>query len=158
MLTLFQELNESGFLNGLEIDKDGILEEMGLGAVRKNRFEWEDLYSANAEDCYDIATKAVRYQEYAGEMLARTQKRRKDAEADLEESLNKSIAVNKGAKITEAKALAKGSPEYTVISKRISALSAWEDYLERFIDVLEKYHYLGKKKLDEIYMSQRKAM
>ncbi len=158
MLTLFQELNEDGYLNGLEIDKDAILEQMGLGIIRNNRFEWQDIFSATAEDCYDIATKAVRYQEYAGEMLARTQKRRKDAEADLEESLNKSITQNKGAKVTEAKAAAKGNPEYTTISKRISALTAWEDYLERFVDVLEKYHYLAKKKLDEIYQNQRKGM
>lgn len=158
MLTLFQELNQDGHIQGLEIDKDGILEQMGLGVIQNNRFEWQDIFSATAEDCYDIATKAVRYQEYAGEMLARTQKRRKDSEADLEESLNRSIAVNKGSKVTEAKALAKGSPEYTLISKKISALTAWEDYLERFVDVLEKYHYLAKKKLDEIYQNQRKGM
>jgi hypothetical protein len=123
-----------------------------------SKFEYNDVFSFDAENCYDIAIKAVRYQEYAGEILAKTKKRLRDAAAEIEESLNKSITQNKGAKVTEAKALAKGSHEYTVIAKRISALEAWEDYLERFIDVLEKYHYLAKKKLDEIYQNQRKTM
>jgi len=157
-IKLFQELNEDGYLEGLEIDKDFILEQVGLGIIQNGVFRWADINVQNAEGCYDIATKCVRYQEYAGEMLSRTLKRRKDAEADSEGVLNKAITANKGAKITEAKALAKGSDEYIIISKRISALGAWEEYLKGFVDILEKYHYLAKKKLDEIYQNQRKSM
>ena len=158
MIPLFQELNEDGHLNGLEIDKDAILAQIGLGAVIGGQFRWKDINDTDIEGCYDVATKCVRFQEYAGEYLSRTVKRRKDAEADSEGVLNKAIAANKGAKITESKALAKGSDEYIFISKKISALAAWEEYLKGFMDILEKYHYLAKKKLDELYQNQRKSM
>lgn len=158
-MKLFEELNAEGYLDGLEVDKENIMAQIGLDEVRADtQFAYDNIFEATAEDCYDIAIKAVRYQEYIGEMLSRTQKKNKFAAADSEQVLNNVIAQNKGGKITESKAMAKGSPEYTDISKRIAALTAWEDYLERFIDVLEKYHYLAKKKLDEIYQNQRKSM
>jgi hypothetical protein len=160
MQSLYQVLNEEKHLEGLELDKEEILRLMGLGRINKatNKFEWDDVFQFSQEDCYDAAVKAVRYQEYAAEVLAMTQKRRKDSEAAVDGVLNKSMVANRGMKATEARAAAKGSDEYVAISRRIASLTAWEDYLERFVDVLEKYHYLAKKRLDELNSQHRKTV
>jgi len=99
--------------------------------------------------CYQLAFHAIGYQEYVSGVLALTLQRRKNAEAKLESILNKSIS-GSTMKPTEAKAAAKGSDEYIKIARAVSALEAWEDYLNRLIKTLDQIHYLAKNKLDEL--------
>lgn len=158
MTVLFDTLNAEGHLDGLDLNKDEILRNIGLGQVVNGVFKWSDLYAASGEDCYDTAIKAVRYQEYVAEILALTQKRRGTIEANLDRILNSTISGNKGLKITEAKALAKGSDDYVKKLEEVESLKSWEDFLKRFIDVLEKYHYLAKNRLSEIQNNFKKGM
>ena len=157
MSNLFQSLNEDGYLNDLELDNDHVLLQIGLGRMINGKFEYTDLSQTSGDHCYDLCIRAIRFQEYISRILSLTQKRKKDAEAELEEILNRALTTKRELKVTEAKAAAKGSPEYTRAARKISALSAWADYLDRLGDVLEKYHYLAKKRLDEIQSQYRKG-
>lgn len=150
-MSLFQKLNSEGYLRDLDVNREEILLELGLGQVDPNTldFNFVDFGALTIPKCYELAVHAVGYQEYVSGILALTLQRRKNAEAKLESILNKSIA-GSSLKPTEAKAAAKGSDEYIKIARAVSALDAWEGYLQRLTKTLDQIHYLAKNKLDEL--------
>ena len=150
-MSLFQKLNSEGYLRDLEVQKEVILEELGLGEIDPETldFEYVDFSSTDIGSYYRLAVLSIRYQEYVSGILALTLQRRKNAEAKLESILNKSIA-NSALKPTEAKAAAKGSDEYMKVARALSAIEAWEDYLHRLTKTLDQTHYLAKNKMDEL--------
>lgn len=156
--SLFEKLNENNALDGLELDRDALLEEIGISRRNaRGELEIPDFAAMPAEDSWDLCVLTLHYSEYVSEVLALTKKRRKDMEAESEEVYGSIMGENTGSKITEARALAKGSPRYVAHLKRTSSLLAWEEYLTRFLDVLSRYHYLAKQRTDELVKSKQKS-
>lgn len=157
--SLFESLNQDNCLEGLELDRDLLLAELGLSRrdPRTGELGYPDFSAMHAEDSWDLSVMTLSHSEFVSDVLARTKKRRKDAEAESEEVFGKVIAKNTGGKITEAKALAKGDYDYIKHMKVVSSLYAWEDYLVRFLDTISKYHYLAKARTDELIKARKGA-
>lgn len=160
MQKLFEALNTEGHLDGLEIDKDEILEDLGFRRVTKSGLiEYPDFSAIDLGGSYDLALQSIGYISYISEVLAVTAKRYKDSEVSLDDVFNKTLGRNaNNLKVTEAKIAAKSSDEYVELSRRISSLEAWKDYLKRLIEDVEKIHYMAKSKVLELQNTRGKVI
>lgn len=146
---MFHELNEKGHLDGLELDVTGAFDTLGIGSFKNGDFSYIDLANTTPHELYDLMPRIVGWSVYVSETMASTDKRRRDAETEMEAILNKLVATST-QKVTEAKASAKGSDKYVSASYKYNTLEVYHDYLERVLDNLEKFHYIIKMRAQSV--------
>jgi hypothetical protein len=146
MSSLFERMNEEGHINGLDIKKKIWLTKLGLYG-EEDRVILIDLNETATQELNDLLVDSLYYIENISEVLAECDKRKRDAESDMDVVFNRAVSSQTGLKVTEAKALAKGSEIYQTAQKKYNTLYAWSDYLKRYMDTLEKYHYAVKNRL-----------
>lgn len=155
---LFQTLNKENQLEGLELDKEDMLDTLEMGIIDRNNneFGYIPFHEKSIGECYKIASMSIRFQEHVAEVISLTTQRERDAAAKLEEILNHSLTLNSNLKVTEAKAVAKGNAEYVRVQRMMGTLESWKDYLIRFSKTLDQIHYLSKNRIDNLAEAMKK--
>lgn len=160
MNKVFQSLNEKGALEGLEVDTNAILYELGYGEIDPETYDFE-AYSMttnlNPAVYMEAASRCTAYMSYINEAMAVARHRKTKAGSQREAVYNRALAQNRNLKVTEAKSVAKATDEYLAIEETYNTVDAWLDYLSRFYDELKLIHYLMKQRADLAIEEHRKV-
>ena len=160
-MRFFDELNVDGILDGLDIQKEELLEILGLGHIDRDlEFRYISLEDSQPYELYDVMVKCVRFEEYVNETLARAEKRKKDSELEKSKIRNQIVAnlVANKVKPTEAKSIADSDERLVDATLRYNVIDTYCDYLKRFVDTLEKFHYVVKMRVQNIVDNQKKVI
>ena len=145
--SIFDEINSHPALRVIQIDRNKIMNSLGID-IENSRFI--NLSNIHAEELNDLIMKSLTWMERINEILATAQKIYMDLQLEADKAFSEEVRNSGSSKATDAKALAKISPEYIKYQKKVNLLKSYVDYLERLIKNLDKIHYAVKGRLDAL--------
>jgi hypothetical protein len=145
--SILEEIKQYEALKSIQIDRNRIMNSLGIDLENS---QFINLSNIHTEELNDLIMKSLTWMERLNEVLATSKKIYLDLELEADKVFNEQIRLSQGTKATDAKALAKTSPEYIKYQKKVNLLNAYVDYLERLLKNIDKLHYALKGRLDSV--------